>query len=84
MKNMLVLASAFTVFMAVLLVWMDHALADHLEKHLLPETEIKPQRIEKDMPEIMLPEITIRPCKRKTAARQLPEVAAATRHCNGV
>lgn len=83
MKNMLALAGAFTVCVAVLLVWMDRALANHLEKNVLPETEIKATQTEKKLPEIQLPEITIRPIPEKTATLNLPEVTVRAKRCSG-
>ena len=81
---MLVLASAFTVFMAVLLVWMDRALADHLEKRAQPDMEVKAPQTNEYIPEITLPEITIRPWQRKTAVRKLPRATHTTWQCTGV
>jgi len=83
MKNMLALASVFTVFMAVLLVWMDRALANHLEKRALHEMETTVPRTENKVPEIALPEVTIRAGRKKRATRQLPEVVIIARRCTG-
>jgi hypothetical protein len=83
MKNMLALASVFTVFMAVLLVWMDRALANHLEKRALHEMEITVPRTENNLPEIALPEITIRARRGKAAGLQLQEVVITARRCTG-
>jgi hypothetical protein len=83
MKNMLALASVFTVFMAVLLVWMDRALANHLEKRALHEMETTMPRPENNLPEIELPEISIRARQGKAASRQLPEVVITARRCTG-
>jgi len=83
MKNMLALASVFTVFMAVLLVWMDRALANHLEKRALHEMETTMPRPENNLPEIELPEISIRARRGKAAGLQLPEVVITARRCTG-
>lgn len=83
MKNMLALASVFTVFMAVLLVWMDRALANHLEKRALHEMETTVPRTENNLPEIELPEISIRARREKAAGLQLPEVVITARRCTG-
>lgn len=83
MKNMLALAGAFTICVAVLLVWMDRALANHLEKNVLPATEIKASQTETKLPEIQLPEITIRPLPEKTVTLNLPEVVVKSKRCSG-
>jgi hypothetical protein len=83
MKNMLAVASVFTVFMAVLLVWMDRALANHLEKRALHEMETTVPPAEINVPEIALPEVTIRAGRKKAAGLQLPEVAITARRCTG-
>ena len=83
MKNMLALAGAFTVCLAILLVWMDRALANRLEKSALPVTEIEASQTENKLPEVQLPEITIRPVPEKTATLNLPEVVVKAKRCSG-
>ncbi|MCK6691802.1 MAG: hypothetical protein L6Q97_06825 [Thermoanaerobaculia bacterium] len=83
MKNMLAMASAFTVCIAVLLVWMDRALANHLEKNVLPEMEVRATQTEKKLPEMQLPEVTIRPLPEQTATLGLPEVMVKAKRCAG-
>lgn len=83
MKNMLVLASAFTVCLAVLLVWMDRAVANHLAENALPAREQGAVKNENKVPEITLPEVTIHPLPDKTATLNLPEVVIRQKRCTG-
>ncbi len=71
MKNMLLLAGFTTLFSAFLLVWMDNALANHLENTHPPETEKTYEQT--------LPEVTIRATADKMISLQLPEVTIKSR-----
>ena len=80
---MLIIAGAFTVCLAVLLVWMDRALANHLTQNALSETEHHIAKNENKIPEITLPEVTIHPLPEKTATLNLPEVVIRHKRCKG-
>lgn len=45
----------------------------------LPGVEIKAERMEKKMPEITLPEVTIRAARHRIATMSLPEVVVTAR-----
>ena len=83
MKNMLLLASMFTLMLASGLVWLDNMLLDRLEKKALPAATSPAVSQDQPMPQITLPETTIRPLTKDIRSRTLPEVVIRTRRCTG-
>lgn len=81
MKNMLLVASMFTLMLASGLVWLDNTLLDRLEKKAMPAATCPATLQGPQMPQITLPEVTIRPVTKEIRSR-VP-VIVRTHRCKG-
>ena len=80
MKNMFLLAGTVTLSFALLLVWMDNALANRLERSGSGNPIPRPKETVR---ELTLPEITVYPNRENLVTLPLPEVVITARKCKG-